>query len=810
MPEQYDHLKLPRIVQEYDRRKYGPPLEYKMSEGRDKNNFYKTQIKTFQNLKLDQDVLRKHYSNYFDPSLIFKIEVNQSVSEESFRNELSRMGIEVISPSPDKKGFWVVFAEDRALDEFSKKLKDYSEEKKQYKFFNAIEALMNIPPEEKIGKQLEQYPLGKDEFAYLDVEIWRMDKQRLDQFIDGDNSLAGLRRFIEDNKGRITDRLITTNFCLLRVYGNRTLFDEIVASFREIALIDRPPKPYITVSTLNIPKEELKIENPPTDNATGILVMDSGIISNHPLLEKAVGDEKSIPTKQSSKIEEDRPTDDVGHGTRVAGIALYGDVKECIDNKRFNPEVWIFSAKVMFAEEQPDGAIEAVYDHEELFEHQLEKSVRWIAENYPTCKVVNISFGNLNKRILSGRKQFNLSSLIDELAKELKIIFVISTGNYNDFDLNEYPAYLGDKTNDDTKIIDPASSALGLTIGSVAPPYGPDMSNQSDILSSPARTLYPSPFTRVGPGYNGMIKPELVEIGGNVISGHYQPAHNIGGKMISLNKDFVQEGKLFNVDVGTSFSTPKISNCVARLWNKYPDYSANLIKAIILSCASIPDEKPGFLQGINFSDSNKQLAGLLNVYGYGIPSLDKAKSSQDNRVLLIADDKIGIDHIHFYHFFLPEEFINESGNKQLAVTLVFDPVVNKNRIDYLGCIMEFHLFHSLEIKEIEQCFKQLKVEDREEATLPESIKLKEIDLNPGGNLRKSGVPQKGIKVWKAKGNPRIDINKPLVLAVICKNKWINDNNYLQDYAVIVTVKHEKEIKLYAKIRQRIQERIRIR
>jgi len=321
MPKQYEHLKLPKIVQEYDRRKYGGG-EYEIIEGRNKNDFYQTQIKTFQNLKQDQDILKKRYSKYFDPSLIFKIEINQNVDEESFRNELSRMGIEVISPSPDKKGFWIVFAENKALDEFSKKLKDYSEEKRQYKFFNAIETLMDIPPKEKIGKQIQQNPLGKDEFGYLDVEIWKMEKQKLRYFIEGDNNLAGLKKFIEDNKGRITDKLITNNFCLLRVYGNKALFDEI-AKFKEIESIDRPPKPYITVSSLNISKQELEIGNPPADSAIGILVMDSGIVSNHPLLEKAVGDEKAIVTRHSSKIEEDKPTDDVGHGTKVAGLDIF-------------------------------------------------------------------------------------------------------------------------------------------------------------------------------------------------------------------------------------------------------------------------------------------------------------------------------------------------------------------------------------------------------------------------------------------------------------------------------------------------------
>lgn len=82
MPEQYEHLQLPKIDIEYDRKKFGRG-GYKIVEGREKDIFYETQIKTFQNLTLDQSNLKKRYIRYFDPSLIFKLEINQKVDEES-------------------------------------------------------------------------------------------------------------------------------------------------------------------------------------------------------------------------------------------------------------------------------------------------------------------------------------------------------------------------------------------------------------------------------------------------------------------------------------------------------------------------------------------------------------------------------------------------------------------------------------------------------------------------------------------------------------------------------------------------------
>ena len=60
--------------------------------------------------------------------------------------------------------------------------------------------------------------------------------------------------------------------------------------------------------------------------------------------------------------------------------------------------------------------------------------------------------------------------------------------------------------------------------------------------------------------------------------------------------------------------------------------------------------------------------------------------------------------------------------------------------------------------------------------------------------------------------PQIDTNKPLVLAVISKNKWVNEDSYLQEYAIVVRIRHSARIDIYNRIRERIEikERVRIK
>jgi len=797
-----EHLKLPFYEREFERKKRGGG---RLKPRDERQRFSAVQIFNLGKIKESFEEDKRKFSEFFDPNLIFKIELNQKVDEEEFKRFLERSGIKVISPSPEGKGFWISLAEDESLEEIKKRLKEYGE-KERYKQFDAIESFQAIPKEDKIEEQLKERPLEDGEEAYLDIEVWRMEDERLQKF------LRGFRELIRSNQGRVTDELLTDNLCLLRVKINKSTFEEIL-ELKEICRIDRPPKPYITFQMLSLPLEEFEISELPPLNATAIAILDSGILSNHPLLKEAVGDEIAVPLLSNDKINGERPQDDVGHGTKVAGIALYGDIKRCIEERRFNPEVWMLSAKVMYKNDMG----EAEYDPEELLENQLETAIRYFVENYPNCKVVNISLGDRYKKMFGNKRQFPLATLIDELAKELDIIFVISAGNLNPEENgypNRYPNYLIEET-PKVKIIDPASSAYAITVGAISQEFGPSDRKPQEILFSPAKENYPSPFTCVGLGYKGMIKPELVEEGGNIIYSPSDPLkmEDIGGKLVVINPDWLKYGRLFTVDHGTSFSAPKVAHYLAKLFNYFPEYSPNLIKALLLASAEIPEERPEPLNDITFNDSDTNLLNLLKVYGYGKPNFERAISSEHNDVLLIAENRIKPNGIHLYYFYLPREFIEQSGEREISVVLVYNPPVRRNRIDYLGIGMEFHLFKNCSVSEIIYGYKSiLTTESYQELEdiVPEELKLKEIDLHPKVRTRKRGLHQKGIKIYSKR--PSINYETPLVLAVISQDRWINNPDYLQDYAIVVKIKHSSRIDIYNQIRERIEieERIRIR
>ncbi len=802
----YDHLPLPVHQADVQRQTRGGGGGYKLPEGRDKRSFSQEVTQKADDILNTFQSVKSKFTGNINPSLIFEIEVNQGVNPDSFEAILSSMGIRILSVAENKKGYWIVFSDDENLGKFKNKLNTYASEKgPKYDFFNAISSLRDIPKEEKIGKSLQEKPLGCSP-EFIDIELWRMvDKQRNETFI---NKLKQAYSNL-NNDFRITDTLITKSFVLLRVKLTKAVFDEVI-ELKEIARAERPPVPtFNPFEYRNVDVSELTI-SAPDENAVGILIIDSGIISNHPMLEKCVGGEDNFQSV------EEHTQDTVGHGTSVAGCVAYGDVEKCIEDKNFNSSNWVFSAKLMYAERNPvDGTLSAIYDPEKLVEHQFKDAVEsFISNPAYHIRVVNISLGNSNEVWHKDyKRQLPLAALIDELAYTYPAVtFIVSTGNqhpqhvYSSIQeiIDNYPKYFLE--NSEFKIVNPATSALALTVGSIA---GAERVQQTiygneQIRTPIAKENQPSPFMRSGLGINGMLKPELVEYGGNtiLINNHGSIQDDTGGKIALLNNHVTQD--IIRFDYGTSYSAPKVAHLAGKICNKFPRRSANFVNNMLLVGTDYP-----FIPDDSFYGSipGKAIEDHMVVCGYGLSEYDRAVSSFDNRTVLFDEGQIGLNKLKVYSLQLPEIFFREQGRKKIIVTLTFNPETRGSRGDsYLGNRMEFHLFHSVNPQVLIEKYGLISA-DTEKQGVPEELKSFEISLIPGANTRKAGCHQKAWKDYKRQPKK---VPSSISLALLNINKWINDENRIQDYCLSVTFEHEKEIELYNAIRASIQARARVR
>ncbi len=823
MVSKFEHLKLPRINIELPRRSNPGFGGNKRTNITEQSKHLLGQISI-----LTEPVKEKMNPFRLDPKLIFKLKVAKKgyISDDL----VTLTGLNCLAREPNKA--IVVFSSDNQLTEFKKRLENYSQIKygPKYEYLGAIDDVLPLEREDRIGRLLELKPVELDELAALDLELWHTgDRKEMEKYLDG---IAETLEYLssETARMRMSDRYIGEYLCIARIKVTHEVL-ELLLEVEIVKEIDRPPQPaFESTADYNLPISDFpEVVSPPEENC-GILVIDSGVQRGHPLIAPVLGEAEVFPDEKRQFIK--GSADDVnGHGTNVAGIAIYGDVENCIKQRSFDPTVWLFSARVTNDDNK--------YDEDILVETQLDRAIRAFVEQYPNCKVINISLGNADQIYRDGLKQFRLAAKIDEIAYEYQhknIVFVISAGNafYEEAKSDEqlrtdYPNYL---LNKNARIIDPATSAIALTVGSLSFGRG-SITEPSEVRRQAIAKLrgYPSPFTRTGFGVDGMIKPDVVDFGGDlVLDLSYReslglPKTNVlsdnvaGVSVLTLSKDYYSS--LFHICSGTSFAAPRVANLAAQLFTKYPDASSNLIRALIVNSAVLPQEIPPEFQGKGKSSPSEQLKKQLAIYGYGQPELQRAMYSVENYVVLSEDNislKVGSFHIYEIPQ-LPPEFFEVKGTRILSITLAFDPPTRPTRGDsYLGVTMEFDLFKGIDREIVKNAYEAAsKTSLPDESTDNTKGKLIkkygsgiEVKLFPGSNVRKKGTIQRGQVEITSRAKKYDKGNMTLVVS--CNRKWANpDEIEMQRYALVACISHsDPKVDLYNRMKIQIEQRERSR
>jgi hypothetical protein len=509
------------------------------------------------------------------------------------------------------------------------------------------------------------------------------------------------------------------------------------------------------------------------------------------LLANAIGETLAIPDQLGDGH------DGHGHGTQVAGIALYGDVREHIENLDFQPDFFLLGAKVTNDENR--------FDDERLIVNQMREAIEYFYGEY-RCRVFNLSLGD-DRLVYKDGKPSAWAYILDTLARELDVVLIVSAGNTPVLATsgaeaerikNQYPHYILDG---EARIIEPATAANVITVGSLA-------NSETSILmarhpNDPAIQCValidqPSPFTRCGPGVNGAIKPEVCEFGGNITwdgRTHRILNNDPEASIVSMHHHF--QDRLFTTNVGTSFAAPKVAHVAAQILNYYPGVSANLVRALIASSATVPP-----MTTMIFDNDDD----ILRVCGYGRPDKTKAIFSSDERVTLIAEDVIPLDAIHLYEIPIPDEFKSSSGKRQITVTLAFDPPVRHTRKEYISLKLKFKLLRGISTERIIKWYSE-RPDDAE--SIPSRFNC---NLIPSTTRRENGTLQKAT--FTANRNRTFEDydDEEFHLLIFSQATWTPSIVEEQRYAIAITIEHlEQPVQLLNAIRQRVQipERVRV-
>lgn len=718
----------------------------------------------------------------FDDRKLFRFQVEKGFSPD----ELKKISPEIEFVSQEDDEIVVAFVSQSALQWFEARLAsiargEYVTNKQVY---YALQGMSGWTSDDRTGWSLKQEGFPKTETFYLDLELWPIeDNARERQLL-----WSKFESWLKENDIESPDSVKQPGLTIYRVRCNHAQAEKLLRH-RDIRIVDLPPRFGMDIKHLGLDIQQFPTTPSPLPSAPGVVVLDSGLATGHPLLGSAVGDAQSFLPGHIA-------ADENGHGTHVAGIALYGEMTKSIEAGSFIPELRLFSGRVLDKDANNNG----------LIENHVDAAVRYFVGQY-NCRIFNFSYGDRRKPYFGGHVR-GLAYTLDCLSRELGILFIVSAGNVLPSHLDgldwkqDYPQYL---VHDDWSIIDPATALNALTVGSLArwEVSLNALRHTQDPSELPiAKTNQPSPFTRHGPTVGGAIKPELVAFGGNWALNIRSGVNHIleqGLGELSTNLEFAQ-GRLFGVKCGTSFAAPHITHLAGKILSEHPEASANLLRALLVNHAVIPNASSKIF---DVEDS------IRKVLGYGQVDTRALLKSLENEVTLITEGQIENKRHHFYEVVVPDDFISPGRRvREISIGLAYMPPVRSTRVSYNAMRLNYRLVAAPDLDHVVKMFNKATSEENYE-------KIPELTgASVGLKHRSRGTVQSAMWQFKqVNRNSKLKTEKLFVVVTRNDHPWGEvDTKTAEEYSLVVCLRdrENQQAKLYSQIQNRLQQRQRAR
>lgn len=713
----------------------------------------------------------------------------------------------------------VQFETDDDFQKFEKEASLYSDESsrteampvgKRQQFFDGFETCRNVSPEERRGSRLSEFGWPETKDFEIDVDLWHPGGRAVAREV-----LETLKAVCLAHGGEVSDSMITSTLLLARVKSNRTLAEALLL-LDIVARVDLPPILQLERSDFFQELKPITEAQAPKGDEPRVGVLDSGVISGHPLLLNWIYDASDFRPGLSN------PEDEQGHGTSVAGLVAYGDLVEPIKTGVWQPQVIVCSAKVL----TKISPYDVVFPDGVRPEALVEKVIQSLHKDYG-CRVFNLSLGD-SQNVYKGQRQFAWAEVLDKLARELDIVLVVSAGNYSEVEVPDPLPTLRPQIQEalrdsmleevDQRLCNPATASIAITVGAIA--RTEIAMDQETFGASPAGA--PAVYSRLGPGYEAhmggkdekmprrTVKPDFVDFGGNFgLDQNFPDRTRWRTKDLMLGEPVLKRdftgGRFINSNVGTSFAAPRVANLAGRTLEEAKkllgrDVSANLVRSLLgLSAETPPCGKAWLLD-----PEGKETWEKLRLVGYGKINSDHALASSLNSVSLLAEDEIDLEGLHVYRIEIPPSFVSGKGKRGLSVSLAFDPPVRSSRKEYLSNTLKIEILKGLTTSEIGALKARQESADAE-LPLPASKKL---DLVPSASRVMWSTLQVRHKVWSRV--PKFPVNEndnQVIHLLVTSQSRFEAGTTKQGYALSAKFWHsDAQIDLYSEIKTRIRAR----
>jgi hypothetical protein len=413
---------------------------------------------------------------------------------------------------------------------------------------------------------------------------------------------------------------------------------------------------------------------PPDADAPAVCLLDTGVNNNHPMLVHGLSDEDMDSYNPAWGNTDNVRAPHRGHGTQMAGLALYGDLLDLFQAEGEIPlSHQLESVKIL----PSSGA-----NPKELYGHITSESVSRAEAKAPLRnRAICLTTSTTDFR--DRGQPSSWSSAIDQICSgateedEIGRLILIAAGNTEVSGLINYP-----DSNETDGIHDPGQSWNAVTVGAYTEK---DYINPDDYPEwtplAPKGELSPCSTTSITwMGSHWPFKPDIMMEGGNM------------ARHPSLGVDYIDALQLLStyadwqtrllVSTGdTSGATALAAGMSANIFANYPTLWPETIRGLLIHSARWT---PAMLSGRDpWQMLLRERETLLRKYGYGVPNLGDALYSANNSLTLIAQEHLApfikeegdikTNQMHLHALPWPREALQDLGEAivEMRVTLSY-------------------------------------------------------------------------------------------------------------------------------------------
>lgn len=540
---------------------------------------------------------------------------------------------------------------DGTLGHFLKRLKEYMDSVGQAKPKNSplVDRVRSIA----LASLRELWTDPPDEFPDDNQRVWwelwlrRRDGQEL-------TKLAAFAEAVGARQARRTLSFAKRTVLLIEATG--TQLTQALDVLDDLAELRRPKEPTAILAAETASEQAAWVKQlaerttAAREDAPAACIVDTGVYRPHPLLAPSLSAADCHACDRAWGT-----SDHHGHGTEMAGLALYGDLGSALLDA--NPVFLrhrLESVKLLPPPptENPPELYGAVTATAASRVEIVEPRRRRVFSMAITAPWQTIPIPALADVILGQPSSW--SAAIDALAAGLSIdvsdgnilfldpgeetarrLFVLSTGNVTEFDEDHLAR------SDISPVEDPAQAWNALAVGAyTARDSLADAPNDFDGWTPVAPRGELSPFSRtsVAFGRGWPVKPDVVLEGGNLARSPAGTQFDTPDVLqILTTKAPLRDTRLLTITQATSAASAQAARIAALILADYPSLWPETVRALIVHSA---EWTPAMRRRFNNASTRRPRVALLRRYGMGVPDLLRATRSATDALTLIVQDTI--------------------------------------------------------------------------------------------------------------------------------------------------------------------------